>query len=55
VCIVLHINDSKLSIMEFVNINPDGSLCVYLFTTDTRPNGLCDSHCISGETFFGLG
>lgn len=25
----------------------------YPFISDTRPNGLCDSHDVSGETFFG--
>jgi len=55
VCFFLYINNSTFLSMECMNSNPNGSLCVYPFIPNTRPDGLCDPHSISGQTFFILG
>jgi hypothetical protein len=55
VCIVLCIDNSKFSAMDCMKDNQDRSLCVYSFIPDTTLDGLPDPHCVSGETFFGVG
>jgi hypothetical protein len=55
VCIVFHIDNSKFSSMDCMINNTDGTLCVYSFILNTIPDDLCDPHCISGDTFIGLG
>jgi hypothetical protein len=55
VCIVLLLSPNNLSDMSRMNASPDGSLCVYPSSLVTRPYGLYDPLCISGETFLDLG